>query len=348
MTEGSGIMCVGVFGGVGMQPQIARIREGADVVVGTPGRILDIALTGNMRLGNVRKLVLDEVDEMLEVGFRTQIGRVIDLLPKKRQNLLFSATMTEEIKELTDTYFNGPELIEAAPVGTPIENIGQTVYEVANFNTKMNLLMRLLEGDEEMTRVMVFVGTIALADEVYERMADWGGVSVDYLHSKRTQSQRFGALRKFRDGETRVLIATDLVARGIDVEGVSHVVCFDMPNEPEQYIHRIGRTGRKDAKGRSIAFVSESELHALADVEGLMKMEISRSPLPEGVETSDLLEEWEKPTYRMRNQLVELDAKGGGAFHEKSEKNKKVNHKVPRFMQMKMKYGKPKKRRPKK
>lgn len=371
LAKDSGIMVVGVFGGAGIQPQAARIREGADVVVGTPGRILDIALHGLLRFGGVRRLILDEVDEMLEQGFRTQIGRVLDLLPKKRQNLMFSATMTDEIETLADTFFNGPLKIEAAPMGTPLENIHQTVMEVPNFNTKINLLAHLLTTREDMKRTMVFVSTIAMADEVYERLAERlaeaeadGGehISIDYLHSRRTQSQRFGTLRSFRDGETDVLIATDLIARGIDIEGVSHVICFDLPFEPEQYIHRIGRTGRvrlahpedeNDTsivveEGRALSFCTPMEEAALANIEGLMKTTVEREPMPEEVEISDILIEAEMPQIRMRNSLTEIDATPGMAFHERSEKNQKTNHRVSHRTLMKQKYGKPIKRRPKK
>lgn len=371
LAQDSGIMVVGVFGGAGIQPQAARIREGADVVVGTPGRIRDLALHGLLRFGGVRRLVLDEVDEMLEQGFRTQIGQVLDLLPKKRQNLMFSATMNSDIEALAGTFFNGPLKIEAAPMGTPLENIHQTVMEVPNFNTKINLLTHLLTTNEAMRRVMVFVSSIAMADEVFGRMteclaeAEADGaphVSLDYIHSRRTQSQRFGALRSFRDGKTDVLIATDLIARGIDIEGVSHVICFDLPFEPEQYIHRIGRTGRvrlahpEDAndstivvdEGHALSFCTKAEETALANIEGLMKTTVSREPMPEGVEISEVLTQAEMPQVRMRNSFTEIDTTPGKAFHEKSEKNQKVNHRVSHKTLMRQKYGKPIKRRPKK
>ncbi|MDY4173806.1 MAG: DEAD/DEAH box helicase [Bacteroidales bacterium] len=367
LAKDSGIMVVGVFGGAGIQPQAARIREGADVVVGTPGRVLDIALHGLLRFGGVRRLILDEVDEMLEQGFRNQIGRVLDLLPRRRQNLMFSATMTDEIEQLADTFFNGPMKIEAAPMGTPLENIHQTVMSVPNFNTKINVLANLISSSEEMKRTMVFVSTIAMADEVFDklskRLAESGvGISLDYLHSRRTQSQRFSTLRSFRDGETDILIATDLIARGIDIEGVSHVICFDLPFEPEQYIHRIGRTGRvrlahpddeNDTtivvdEGHALSFCTPAEETALVNIEGLMKTTVERVPMPEGIEISDVLIEAEMPQIRMRNSLTELDATPGKAFHERSEKNQKTNHRVSHRTLMRQKYGKPIKRRPKK
>ena len=365
LAADSGIMVVGVFGGAGIQPQAARIRQGADVIVGTPGRILDIALQGLLRFGAVRRLILDEVDEMLEQGFRTQISRVLDLLPHKRQNLMFSATMTNEIEQLADTFFNGPLKIEAAPMGTPLDNIHQSVIHVPNFNTKINLLTHLLSTHPDMNRVMVFVSTIALADQVYslisQRLANTN-ISIDYLHSRRTQSQRFATLRNFRDGQTNVLIATDLIARGIDIEGVSHVLCFDLPFEPEQYIHRIGRTGRvrlahpddqNDSsiiveEGHALSFCTPTETTALLNIEGLMKTTIPTEPLPAEVEISSILTDAETPQVRMRNALTELDSTPGKAFHERSEKNQKTNHRISHRTLMKQKYGKPIKRRPKK
>ena len=365
LAADSGIMVVGVFGGAGIQPQAARIRQGADVIVGTPGRILDIALQGLLRFGAVRRLILDEVDEMLEQGFRTQISRVLDLLPHKRQNLMFSATMTNEIEQLADTFFNGPLKIEAAPMGTPLDNIHQSVIHVPNFNTKINLLTHLLSTHPDMNRVMVFVSTIALADQVYtlisQRLANTN-ISIDYLHSRRTQSQRFATLRNFRNGQTNVLIATDLIARGIDIEGVSHVLCFDLPFEPEQYIHRIGRTGRvrlahpddqNDSsiiveEGHALSFCTPTETTALLNIEGLMKTTIPTKPLPAEVEISSILTDAETPQVRMRNALTELDSTPGKAFHERSEKNQKTNHRISHRTLMKQKYGKPIKRRPKK
>lgn len=340
LAEGSSIKCVGVFGGVGMVPQAEAVQEGADILVGTPGRLLDLVLDGHVSLKNVKKLVVDEVDEMLEQGFRTQMGRLFDLLPKKRQNLLFSATMTNEIAKIADTYFNGPLRIEAAPMGTPLENIDQHVIQVPNFNTKINLLNNLLAKDE-MSRVLVFVSSIALADKVFSKVNEKFGEDVDYIHSKRTQSQRFRAVRGFAEGEMRILIATDVVARGIDVSNVSHVINFDLPVEPEQYIHRIGRTGRADKTGISIAFCSPLEADKLAEIEWLMSQtKIPEMEMPEDVEISTVLTDLELPTYKMRNSFVEVAAKPGSAFHEKSEKNKKTNHKVSHETLMRKKYGK--------
>lgn len=340
LTEDTSIKCVGVFGGVGMVPQAEAVSEGADILIGTPGRLLDLVLDGYVSMKNVKKLVVDEVDEMLEQGFRTQMGRLFDLLPKRRQNLLFSATLTGDIEKMVDTYFNAPARVEAAPMGTPLENIDQHLIHVPNFNTKINLLKYLLHKDD-MSRVLVFVSSIALADKVFDKMEEEFGSEVDYIHSKRTQSQRFRAVKGFGEGVMRILIATDVVARGIDVSSVSHVINFDLPIEPEQYIHRIGRTGRADKLGISIAFCSPLEVDKLEEIETLMSnTKIPVDEMPEDVAISTVLTDSEIPTYKMRNSFMETNAKAGSAFHEKSEKNKKTNHKVSHQSLMKKKYGK--------
>ncbi len=344
LASRTNMKCVGVFGGVGMVPQAQAVSEGADVLVGTPGRLLDLILDGYVNLRNVKKLVVDEVDEMLEQGFRTQLGRIFDLLPKKRQNLLFSATMTPDIESLMQTYFTAPLKVEAAPTGTPLAEIEQGVFRVPNFNTKLNLLRVLLSDKQTMSRVMVFVGSMALADKVYESIEQDFEGEIDYIHSKRTQSQRFSAVRGFADGDFRILIATDVVARGIDVSGVSHVINFDLPLEAEQYMHRIGRTGRAGEKGIAWTLCSDVETTLMSNIEALMGIEVEEKELPEKVEISTVLTAFEMPTYRMKNILIEIDATPGGAFHERAEKNKKVNKRIHHADLMRQKYGKPKTR----
>ncbi len=341
---------VGVYGGVNMKPQAAAIENGVDVVVGTPGRTLDLAYNGNLKLKNVKKLVIDEMDEMLNLGFRTQINNLLDMLPEKRQNLLFSATITDEVEILMNSYFNEPERIEAAPVGSPLENINQIVYYVPNFYTKVNLLEFLLASHPEMNKVLVFVATKKLADELYEQMNEKFPEQVGVIHSNKEQNHRFNTVNKFQDGTFRFIIATDIIARGLDVAEVSHVFNFDIPEVPENYIHRIGRTGRADKKGNSITFVTEREQPFQDAVEMLMNYKIPVKELPDELEISTVLTEDEMPKVKMREVLIKLPKlyEGGGAFHEKSAKNKKVNVKVRHSDKMKEKYGKPKTRGPKK
>ncbi len=342
---------VGVYGGVNMKPQIASIENGADIIVATPGRLIDIVFNGNLKLKNVKQLVIDEMDEMLNLGFRTQINTIFEMLPAKRQNLLFSATIPEEVEATIAKNFNNPIMIEAAPTGTPLDNISQEVYEVPNFNTKINLLKLLLNENEDMNRVLVFVGTKGLADDVYEQMEPAFEGVAGVMHNNKDQNYRFNVVNSFQAGTYRFIIATDIIARGLDISDVSHVVNFDVPDVPEQYIHRIGRTGRADKKGTSITFVTEKEQPLMTDIEGLMNYKVPRIPLPANLEISDVLTRDELPVVFMKAPQIKLPEmySGGGAFHEKKEKNrreptKKISHKD----KMMKKYGKPKTRGQKK
>jgi ATP-dependent RNA helicase RhlE len=341
---------VGVYGGTNVNPQRMALENGCDIVVGTPGRFYDLALTGAVKMNTIRKLVIDEVDEMLGLGFRTQLNNILDLLPPKRQNLLFSATITEDVETLMNAYFNDPVRIEAAPSGSPLTNIDQVGYEVPNFNTKVNLLDLLLSRDGEMTKVLVFVATKDLADQLYAQLSERFPGSAGVIHLNKEQNHRFNTVNQFQNGTYRFIIATDIIARGLDISEVSHVINFDTPPEPESYIHRIGRTGRKDKKGIAITFIGEKEKELRAAIEALMKKQIPLMPLPEELEISTVLTEDEKPKVYMKVIPVNVPKKGSGgrAFHEKSEKNKKVNVIISHADRMKKKYGKPKTRGAKK
>jgi ATP-dependent RNA helicase RhlE len=334
----------GVYGGVNMRPQKAIVEDGVDIIVATPGRLLDLAYDGSLRMKTIKKLVIDECDEMLNLGFRTQLNNVLDLLPSKRQNLLFSATITEEVEELMSTYFNDPQRIEAAPTGTPLENISQSYYSVPNFNTKVNLLKHLLNTNADMNKVLVFVATKKLADKLFEELQELYPDTMGVIHSNKEQNNRFNTVKQFQEGTFRFIIATDIVARGLDIAEVSHVINFDVPDEPENYIHRIGRTGRADKQGVAIMFSTEKEEENRAAIEALMKYEIPVRKLPEDLEISDVLTPDEMPKIFMKTDLLPKLEAGGGAFHEKLAKNKKVNKKVRHADKMKEKYGKPKKR----
>jgi len=337
------LQTVGVYGGVNTNTQRAEVEKGLDILVATPGRLYDLVLSGSLRLNAIKKLVIDEVDEMLNLGFRTQLRNILDLLPAKRQNLLFSATITEEVEMLMDTYFNNPERIEAAPTGTPVENIDQRAYEVPNFHTKVNLLELLLSQDAEMTKVLIFVATKQLADQLYEQLAEKFPGRTGVIHSNKDQNYRFNTVNKFKSGEYHFVIATDIIARGLDVAEVSHVINFDTPEVPENYIHRIGRTGRADQKGIAISFITEKEKEYQAKIESLMNYKIPMVPLPEDLEISDVLTEDEKPKPYVKAIPLDIPKPefAGGAFHEKLEKNKKVNFIVRHTDRMMKKYGKP-------
>ena len=340
------LQAIGIYGGVNINTQRKEVEDGMDILVATPGRLYDLVLSGALRLNQVKKLVIDEVDEMLNLGFRPQLRNILDLLPIKRQNLLFSATITEEVETLMDVYFNAPEMIEAAPTGTPVENIEQKAYELPNFYTKINLLEKLLSSDGEMTKVLIFVATKQLADQLYEQVAEKFPGLAGVMHSNKDQNYRFNTVNKFKSGEYHFVIATDIVARGLDVAEVSHVINFDLPDVPQNYIHRIGRTGRIDRKGIAISFITEKERLYREEIEALMNYRIPIVPLPDDVEISAILTEDEKPKsfFKVIPPRTPKPERGGGAFHEKLEKNKKVNVLVRKADRMKKKYNKPKTR----
>lgn len=343
LTPYMSLIVIGVYGGVNINTQKAAVEKGVDVLVATPGRLYDLAMNGAFKTKMIKKLVIDEVDEMLNLGFRTQLKNILDLLPPRRQNLLFSATITDEVEALIDTYFNDPIRVEAAPTGTPLENIIQTGYEVPNFYTKVNLLELLLSEDASMTKVLVFAATKHLADQLYEQLEAKFPGTAGVIHSNKEQNHRFNTVKQFQEGNYRFIIATDIVARGIDIAEVTHVINFDTPEVPENYIHRIGRTGRADKKGIAITFITEKEKTPLSVIENLMKYQVPILPLPEHLVISDVLTEEEKPKIFMKIIQVKAPKKDevGPAFHEKSAKNSKVNFIVKKKDRMMKKYGKP-------
>ena len=350
LTKYMNIRVAGVYGGVNMIQQTPLITAGLDILVATPGRLLDFALNGTLKLRAVKRFIIDEVDEMLNLGFRPQLIRVIDLLPAKRQNLMFSATITDELRNFIADFFIDPVEVEAARAGTPLVNIKQAGVKVPNFNTKINLLEYLLRTNPGFSKVLVFVSTKKLADDVYERISEKFPEQIGIIHSNKSQNSRLQAFRAFNANELRVLIATDLVARGLDFDDVTHVLNFDMPEVADSYIHRIGRPGRADKKGVALSFITKNDADFRKAIEELMGMKISVMKMPEEVEVSTELTEYELPQVVMKNVFVPVTRPedGGGAFHEKKAKNQKVNMKVRRAEAMRNKYGKPKTRGQKK
>ena len=268
---------VTVIGGANMRTQISDLRRGAAIVVATPGRLLDLAERGAVNFAQVEVLVLDEADRMLDMGFLPAIRRILSMLPAKRQTLLFSATMSSDIEKLARTTMKDPKLIEVSPRGQAATMVEQTAYPVAQ-ESKTALLLDLLER-EKFERVLVFTRTRRGAERL-SHILSAREHSVNRIHSDRTQPQREAALRGFRDGRTRVLVATDIAARGLDVDSVSHVINYDVPSAPEDYVHRIGRTGRAGNTGRAITIVTpvdESSMHA---IERLTGQPVARVVLP--------------------------------------------------------------------
>jgi ATP-dependent RNA helicase RhlE len=284
--------------------------------------------------------VIDEMDEMLSLGFRAQLVRIFALLPKKRQNLLFSATMSEEVDELMQEYFQGPILVEAVRAGTPLERIEQSWYPVQNFYTKINLLEYLLARDESMQKLLIFCPSKRLADVIHKQLDETFPDQFEIVHANKSQNFRLNAVAAFEKGLCRGLICTDLLARGLDVTDVTHVINVDTPADPETFIHRIGRTGRADKDGVAILFSTEAELPLKESIETLMGQPIPKKDFPEEVDISQQLIESER--FYVPEVKLKLRPKPVGAFHEKLAKNKKVNKGNKAKHLREMKYKKPK------
>lgn len=260
-----------IYGGVGINPQIEQLRRGIDILVATPGRLLDHAGQGTLNLSKVEILVLDEADRMLDMGFIPDIRRIFKLLPNKRQNLLFSATYSNEIKTLADGLLHNPELIEVAPRNTAAETVTHVVHPVGHAR-KRELLSHLIKSGN-WNRVLVFTRTKHGANRLTTQLIS-DGVSAAAIHGNKSQSARTRALEEFKNGAVRTLVATDIAARGIDIDSLAHVVNYELPNVPEDYVHRIGRTGRAGASGSAISLVCAEEQDLLGDIQKVLRHKI--------------------------------------------------------------------------
>ena len=325
LTPYLSVRVLGVYGGSNnIIGQKQALTQGVDVIVGTPRRLYDLALSNLLRLKSIKKLVIDEVDIMLDFGYKTQLKNIFEHLPAKRQNILFSATMTSYVDELTDGFLINPVKKTISISGTPLDNISQECYAVPNFYTKANLLKHLLEDKIEFSKVLIFVGTKVHADSLFEILNSESEISV--IHSSKEQNHRTKSIDKFVDGTSRILIATDVIARGIDIEKITAVISFNTPLYPENYIHRIGRSGRAKQQGRSILFYTEKEMVLKEAIEGLMHYTIPISNIPEEVEISHQLidDEKDKPIDEINISDKKSMTESGASFHKKSAKNSKA------------------------
>lgn len=336
---------LGVYGGVNINQQKAAVSEGLDILVATPGRLYDLAVSRVLQLKSIQKLVIDEVDVMLDLGFRHQLINIFDILPERRQNIMFSATMTEDVDHLINDFFLNPEKVSVAVSGTPLENIEQFRYDVPNYFTKLNLITHLLKDTDNLNKVLVFVSNKGMADRLFNDLDKSFANNCCVIHSNKTQNYRLRSIEQFDSGEKRILIATDVMARGLDFDLVSHVINFDTPLYPENYMHRIGRTGRAEQKGVAILFSTETEKEAREQIEALMQLSIPLLALPESVTISTELIDEERPENKERyNPLKRDEDEVGPAFHEKKAKNKKVNLGGSYRREIVKKYKKPKTR----
>lgn len=269
--EHTGLNHLVVFGGVSQVPQVNALRHGIDILIATPGRLLDLMDQRYISLQHINMFVLDEADRMLDMGFIHDVNRVIAKLPAKRQTLFFSATMPKEIAKLADTILDNPVTVSVTPVSSTAEKVEQAVYHVEKEN-KPSLLLHIL-NDSNIKSVLVFTRTKHGADKV-AKFLNRSGVNADAIHGEKAQTARQRALSLFKAGQLRVLVATDIAARGIDVDALSHVINFDLPNVPETYVHRIGRTGRAGASGTALSFVDAEERAYLKDINKLIAQSI--------------------------------------------------------------------------
>lgn len=327
LTEYMDIRCVGVYGGTNIRTQQATVCEGVDLLVATPGRFMDIYMNGIIRTGQIKTVVIDEADRLMDLGFMPQLRSILEVIPKKHQTLLFSATFSASVSELAHEFLAPePVRIEVAPQATPIEHLKQYRYDVPNIATKINFLRVLLEDKEHYRKVMIFTETKKNADRIVEKLADIWKEDLSILHSNKAQNSRLNALKAFKEGRKRIMVSSDVAARGIDIQDVSHVINFDIPEIPEEYIHRVGRTARAGKEGVAISFVSEKEEPRFEEIERLIHRQIELLPLPEHLEISDLLMDEEK--VQTANIVYQRGKpKGGGAFHEKKAKNRKTPQK---------------------
>jgi len=260
-----------VYGGVGQNPQVKKLQQGVDILIATPGRLLDLIRQGHINLGYVNFVVLDEGDRMLDMGFIKDIRTIINYIPKNRQTLLFSATIPPEVNKLANSILNAPIRIDISPEQPTLESLKQSVFLISK-NKKQALLQKLLL-DKSIKRALVFMRTKHGANRVVKNLKK-KGIRTDAIHGNKSQTARQKALQSFRTGAIRVLVATDVASRGIDVDDISHVIQFDLPNEPETFLHRIGRTARAGAGGTAYAFCEENELPKLKKIEKLIRMRL--------------------------------------------------------------------------
>lgn len=327
LTEYMDIRCVGIYGGTNIRTQQAAVYEGVDLLVATPGRFMDIYMNGIIRTSQIKTVVVDEADRLMDLGFMPQLKSILEVVPAKHQTLLFSATFSNSVHEMAQEFLApDPERIEVVPQATPVDHVTQYRYDVPNIATKVNLLKLLLQDKEIFQRVMIFTETKKNADRIVEKLADVWKEELSVLHSNKAQNSRLNALRAFKEGRSRIMVSSDVAARGIDVQDVSHVVNFDIPAIPEEYIHRIGRTARAGKEGTAISLVSEKEEPRFDEIEQLIHQQIELLPLPEHLEISELLMDEEK--VQTANIVYQRGKpKGGGAFHEKKAKNRKTPQK---------------------
>ncbi len=322
LSKYTDLRVVTLYGGLGPKPQLEALEKGVDIIISTPGRFLDLYKKDAIYPRGIKTLILDEADKMMDMGFMPQIRNILELIPVKRQNMLFSATMHAKVVTLTEEFLEFPERIEVAPQATVAETIDQVLYEVPNFRTKLNLLIHFLH-DESLKRVIVFVKTKTSANNVSHYLSRKSLGDVRVIHANKGQNSRINAMDEFKEGNVRILVSTDVTARGMDVSMVSHVINFDVPIIYEDYVHRIGRTGRAKNEGMAITFANKLEMQHIPRIETLIKEEITCKEIPaEVIIEKTPFDEQQEMDRAIDGMRKKADPDFKGAFHEKKHKFK--------------------------
>ncbi|ARS36577.1 DEAD/DEAH box helicase [Pontibacter actiniarum] len=312
-----------IYGGLGPKTQIEILNKGIDILVATPKRLMELYFKGELVLKDLKTLILDEADKMMDMGFMPQIRQLLEVIPRKRQNLLFSATMPNKVVELSEEFLEFPTRVEITPQATPVETVSQTLYKVPNLRTKIELLEHLIQDEETFKRVIIFTRSKKNAESVSKFLEhrDYGDVRA--IHGNKGQNTRINSMEAFKGGEVRFLVATDVAARGIDVTMVSHVINFDVPLIYEDYVHRIGRTGRAENEGAAITFATDAELYHVQKIEKIIRMQIPQVPMPASVKLFKTpFEEQQEMAREVDRQKRRENPDFKGAFHEKQGKHK--------------------------
>lgn len=316
-----------LYGGLGPKAQKAALEKGVDIIVATPGRFLDLYLEQYIATKQLQVLVMDEADKMMDMGFISKLHRILEVVPRKRQNLLFSATMSELVHKIAGDFLEFPTVVEVTAQATPAQTVSQSLYYVPNLKTKINLLQHLLQDGEAFHRLIVFCKTRAVADNVHKFLERrYGADDVRVIHANKGQNTRINSINAFKEGSIRILVATDVAARGLDVSNVSHVINFDVPIVIEDYVHRIGRTGRAANTGDAITFCNPAEEYYVRKIEKLIRQSIPVVEIPEGVFVEATgFEERQEIARQIDGQKRKENPDFQGAFHEKKASNTKTN-----------------------
>lgn len=333
LGKNTDIRHLAVYGGVGPKTQIEVLNKGVDILVATPGRFMDLYLRGEIHTRQIKMMVLDEADKMMDMGFMQQIRKILEVIPRKRKNLLFSATFPEKVELLSEEFLEAPMRIEATPQATAAETVSQSLYLLPNFMTKINMLGYLFDKNSKIKRAIIFTRSKVIADNVYKflyrKVLKEDDIRV--IHANKGQNTRLNSINAFKEGNIRVLVATDVAARGIDVAEVSHVINFDVPVIYEDYVHRVGRTGRALKKGVAITFMTDAEVYHIKKIEEIIRTKIPIKRLPNDLKIEETpFEEQQLILREIDEQRKKEDPTFQGAFHEKKESKTKKSFKKRR------------------